>query len=64
MLLPRLGGCAQQGAVKAVRLPTASSTLHEGLPGGIVYVPHQAATSELGNKMTAQKEERRVDGYL
>ncbi len=33
--LPCLGGYAQQ-ALEAVRRPTATSTLHDGLPGGIV----------------------------
>jgi hypothetical protein len=58
------GDCREFKVVELLELRTGASTLHEGLPGGIVHVPHQAATSELGNKMTAQKEERRVDGYL
>ncbi len=44
-----------------VRLWTATSTLHYELPGGIVYVPHQVETLELRNKMTAQRDERRVE---
>jgi hypothetical protein len=40
----------------------ATRTLHDELPGGIVLCSlHQAATSELGNKMTGQQDERRVE---
>jgi hypothetical protein len=57
--LPSLSGCAQRGAVvfKAVWRRTATSTLHDGLPGGIVLCNPQA----LGNKMISQKDELRVE---
>jgi hypothetical protein len=59
-------GCAQQGlsGIQSGVASKATRTLHDKLPRGIVgqyYVPHQAAISELGNKMMAQQDERRVE---
>ena len=42
VLLPRLGGCAQQGAV-SFRGGGLTSTLHDRLHGGIVLCSPQAA---------------------
>jgi hypothetical protein len=43
-------------ALEVVWLRMATRILHDELPGGIVYyVPHQAATPELRDEMTAHK---------
>ena len=64
MSLPHLGGCAQQDCqvFKLVWLRTATWTLHDELPGGIVLCfPPGCNLPNFKNTMTVQKDECRKE---